>query len=696
MPLRLVDSVQDRPTARSRTRRAIAPFRPPTERASTDELAFVRALIEGVAWRAAARRYLFNEDISHPAIAALLRAWAQRIEQAAAAAGEPALAQRLPVRALLPPARAAGKVAADAALSFEQWLDSDAGALAQGLAPAAVRARYERYVDEHQAAGDRPPLLKWGPLERDLALAALARLQPQVARAPDPDHALGVWLAPRLVERCTKAGLRTIRELAAYMNRHGHSWYMRVPGIGKRRAAAMCRWLDQQPRTQGLLTPLATTPRTLLVTADLQAVREGRQAIVPFERIVLPVAVSGTDGTNRERRRRCQISAHNDRDAVERWLVATTTNGNTRRAYQREAERFLQWCVYEKGRALASAGTEDVIEYREFLVALAHAELPWPWRTQRSDWIGEKSHPRTSPNWRPFEGRMSRASIERALRIVRALFTWLVDCGYLAGNPWTGVRLDLASHEQLRAPATSYSARHVLDKALTASESSAVLAVIESLGTAEQAARARVVLLLGMHAGLRREEMANAVCGWLYRPAGADRLALRAIGKGGKTRELPVSAPLQAAIEQYLEQRGLPRDPLQCAADAPIIARLASEQLRSQDGRNGRSRHPEALTPARLYTLVQQYMRHAARELQWVDPLESRTEMRSRRRLGTLAGRAHPHALRHTFGTAAANKLPLAIVQALMDHADPSTTTGYYSPRTGAMFGEIDAVFGKG
>ncbi len=42
---------------------------------------------------------------------------------------------------------------------------------------------------------------------------------------------------------------------------------------------------------------------------------------------------------------RCRIRAHNDIEAIERWLDEYFDKPTTYRTYKKEAERFLVWCV---------------------------------------------------------------------------------------------------------------------------------------------------------------------------------------------------------------------------------------------------------------------------------------------------------------------------------------------------------------
>jgi integrase len=459
-----------------------------------------------------------------------------------------------------------------------------------------------------------------------------------------------------------------------------------VSTVGRKRARSIARWLSESPGVGTALTAVATTPRTALTVADLAAVRAGRSPIQPLERVVVPVALSGIDGSNRERRRVCQIEVANDRDAIVRWLHGVAVNDNTFRAYSREAERVLQWCLVEKGKPLSSMTVDDAIEYREFLIALPRPELAWHWQTRRADWIGEKSHARTSPNWRPFEGRMSAASIERGLRIVRGLFAWLQEVGYLAGNPWAAVTTTLKSHTQFRSGGKRR--QKGTEKSLSRAEWAAVLDVIDSMPAGERQARAALLVRLGAMAGMRREELANATTEWIE---GHDkgRLTLNIVGKGGVPREVPMAADLIDALGDYLEARGLARDPTDCPPSTPLLAKLAEEiDLTAKEARrNGAGPDRRiALTPARLYAIVRRLIEQAA------EIMEGRGDDKL---AAQLRRRARAHALRHTFGTQCAEQgIPIPIVQDWMGHASPETTAIYFSARAGRRFDLIDKAFG--
>lgn len=657
---------------------------PAIERLRTHELAFLRAAIRGVPWREAAERYLFDSDtrIDERVVRRRLMTWRSAFARAAARAGDPDLARDIPLGRLIPVTPKTPKI--DPPLTYEQWRDKQPPGFFKVY---ELEEAYKAWCADvtGTAVKREKPLGTWDVKD---ALAALEQLAPALTDRPHAHHPVAGWLGAGVAQRLEEAGeeLATLGELVTFMNRHGSRWYSRVPGIGRRRAMAIARWLATEAVAGDRVTALATTPRTRLDPTTLAMLHTRAGGIVPLERIVLSFELSGVDGTNRDRQRVCQLNVHDDRDAIVRWLHAVATNENTSRAYQREAERVLAWCVYEKGKPLSSMTVDDVIEYREFLVALAKWDQPWHWRTRRGDWVGEKNHPRSSPNWRPFEGKMSRSSIERSLRVARSLFRWLQQIGYLAGDPWAAVNCSLKSHTAFRTAADT--SRHVQEKSLSLEELAAVRAVAESLESHEARARATAILALGALAGLRREELASATTEWLVR-AGRGRMTLKITGKGGVPRDVPLLAEVELALADYLEARGLPRVPQKCPKQTPLIARLRDEPgaWRKTAKSKAAERHPDALTPARIYAITRRLIERAASALEAESNEDGAKQLR---------GRAFAHALRHTFGTQCAERgVPVPVVQAWMGHRKAETTGWYFSPRAGQLFDVMDQAFAE-
>ena len=149
-------------------------------------------------------------------------------------------------------------------------------------------------------------------------------------------------------------------------------------------------------------------------------------SLKPLEQLHLPPEFDGGNGTNRALGNRPQIAAQNDVDAIRAWLARFIDTKATFDTYRKESERLLLWSTTELRKPLSSLTHEDLLLYRRFLAD--------PQPAQRWVMTGRKVA-RVDPFWRPFAGPLSPASERQAFVILNTLFAWLVNAGYLAGNP---------------------------------------------------------------------------------------------------------------------------------------------------------------------------------------------------------------------------------------------------------------------
>jgi len=209
---------------------------------------------------------------------------------------------------------------------------------------------------------------------------------------------------------------------------------------------------------------------------------------------------------------------------------------------------------------------------------------------------------------------LSARSLARMLSAVRALFTWLLREGRARRNPASDIRAPRAARP--------------LPRALEVEEVERLLAVP---GDDTLARRDRALLELFYSAGLRLAELA----GLDVTALDLDEGVARVLGKGARTRIVPVGGPARAALGAWLSVRG-------------------------------------AWAPADQEAL---FVTRAGRRL-------SRRAIQQRvsawaARLG-LPRHVHPHMLRHSFATHVLESSgDLRAVQELLGHADIATTQVY-------------------
>jgi site-specific recombinase XerD len=280
------------------------------------------------------------------------------------------------------------------------------------------------------------------------------------------------------------------------------------------------------------------------------------------------------------------------RDALARFdrqLAARGMADKTRRAYGRDVGELAAW-------ATDAGVAPEHVDYR-FLRRYA---------ARLGGGAGEGARRALSP-----------PTIARKFASIRAFFRQMVERGELEQNP-----ADLISHARRRAP---------LPKALRTDELAQLLDRMPARTPLE--ARDRAMLELTYSCGLRCEEVVNVDVG----DVDFDAEELRVLGKGSKTRIVPVGEPAQRALERYL------------SSARPALLQTPAEPALFLSKRGRR------LSPSDVRRRLRAWLRHAG-----------------------LSGDASPHALRHSFAThLLEGGADLRAIQELLGHASVSTTQIY-------------------
>ncbi|WP_168787510.1 tyrosine-type recombinase/integrase [Paraburkholderia aromaticivorans] len=363
----------------------------------------------------------------------------------------------------------------------------------------------------------------------------------------------------------------------------------------------------------------------------------------PLEALTIPPDLDGSEGKNRATAGIAQIAANHDLDAIRAWLARFTDTKTTFDNYRKEAERLLLWSVLQTGRPLSSLTHEDLLVYQHFLAD------PQP----RERWTasGGRKHPRGDPLWRPFYGPLSATSQRQAMVILNVMFAWLVQAGYLAGNP-----LSLSRQRARRAKPriTRY-----LSPELWLEVKKWIQAMPrETDREREHHARVRWLFTLLYLGGLRITEVGENTMGRFFsrRDAnGEDRWWLEVLGKGGKERLVPATTDMMAELGAYRRARGLAALP-RPDKDTPLVPPI------------GQSRKP--LTRAALHRIVKEVFSGAAHAL--------RTRGDEHAQRAAQLEQASAHWLRHSAGSHMADQqVDLRLVRDNLGHASLTTTSQY-------------------
>lgn len=353
--------------------------------------------------------------------------------------------------------------------------------------------------------------------------------------------------------------------------------------------------------------------------------------VLPTDR--LPATLDGSAGINRARDGVRQIAAETDIEAVRLWLAEYAQSPHTLRSYRKEATRLLLWATRQLGKALSDLMREDLLAYEAFLI------------NPPAEWI-DTAMPRHGGERRLFTGPLSANSVRQALGILSGLFNYLVEAGYLAGNP-LALRRRRSSGLGRKAAVERY-----LDHALW----QYVLDFIETLPQntpreQQHYERVRWLFHLLYGASLRASEAAHARAGDLMQRRG--RWWLRVRGKGDVEADVPVSDTLMADFARYRQFHRLPTLPNELET-TPLVMSIAG-------------RTDQTLTPTAVYLVVKGLFCQAADTRESTDPVGAVT-----------LRRASTHWLRHTSATHQADAgNDIRHIQKNLRHASIETTAIY-------------------
>ena len=364
--------------------------------------------------------------------------------------------------------------------------------------------------------------------------------------------------------------------------------------------------------------------------------------ITPLERIHHPASIDGSAGLNRAVGIRPQISAENDADAIRAWLVRFADTKTTFDNYRKEAERLLLWSVIELGKPLSSLTHEDLQVYQRFLTD--------PQPSER--WVMKKRKmPRTDPAWRPFAGPLSPTSQRQAVVILNAMFSWLVNAGYLAGNP-----LSLSRHRQRKAKPR---VTRFLDEDLW-NEIKRVIECMprETNREREHYHRVRWLFSLFYITGIRISEVVQNTMGEFFCRRDRDselRWWLEITGKGDKTRIVPATNELMVELALYRREMGLHPTPLE-GETIPLLLPIG-----------GKQRH---MTRSAVHLILKQVFKRTADILRARGPESSAQVARLES--------ASAHWLRHTAGSSmVSSNMDIRHVRDNLGHESLATTNNY-------------------
>jgi len=276
--------------------------------------------------------------------------------------------------------------------------------------------------------------------------------------------------------------------------------------------------------------------------------------LTPLEQMTLPQALDGSMGANRVPIDKFRLTeANTDLEAIMAWLNDRAKRSKaTRRAYLKEAERLYIWAMVVCEQPLSSLTIEAMTRYEAFI-----KKPDALWVAKKKDGVTVR-YPRSSPKWRPFDGPLSLTSVEHTMSIIKSMFNFWCQVGYVHLNP-------LAIRKRVVAKRDSHHHSHVFSKAhwqfiyqylqsqpkkIKAMQSLSDKARLKALRVAS---REKLIFICLYLMGLRISELASLKMNDFSFHDDEDdgHWWVSITGKGNYKRRIPATSELIGAVIEY-------------------------------------------------------------------------------------------------------------------------------------------------
>lgn len=657
--------------------------RPPGARAKTterpitaDDIAYLRAIVQGVHPRVAAEQYLSYLGVAIERSAADSYGDKLRARVLAMATTRPDLAEQAAIVWPEGPSTHASEVVAEAGVSgapttsgaaprpsleeFAKRFDSDM------YSEADLIELYEEEfggdtVSDTNAAANTPceatphtPSVRTSDIK--VKLQALDWMDRRLAVKPKSEDLVTQWvsLAPGQLDALRKIGVVSLGDLSNYISLTGVRWWKSIPRYGRVRGKRLSSWLVNSGirPVDGL-----EAPESKVAGRNLEKSRPFQ--LTPLGELYWPEDLRGASGGFRSDQTNT-LNASNDVEAIKNWFGELKCKPATMEAYQRAIERLALWAITERRLAISALSTGDIRSFFDFL------------RSPPAHWVQPRLRTRAASDWRPLKGPLNDSSMTVTSAAVRHMFNSWFTSGYLRLNPvksFSGVKRNEIKMDVLRS--------------FTQQDKEVIAQVIHAMEDGPRKRRLIALIRLLQTSGLRRSEMIGATWKQIERVRVegqlSDSLALRLVGKGGKERVVPMHEETLEALRAHREDRIalIESGKLRLCADVPpeempLIGILDEKLARETNGSDGVMPHNArrgdnklgGLSKVRAYGLLKAFFLKCA-------------ERAGQDNSDFMA--ASTHWMRHTFAldSLEASGNDARVVQQLLGHADINTTMIY-------------------
>lgn len=347
------------------------------------------------------------------------------------------------------------------------------------------------------------------------------------------------------------------------------------------------------------------------------------------------------------------IGAENDIQAVYEWLRRSASNSeHTADSYLREAKRLLIYCK-EINMAFADLTAKEINDYYALL-----QNPPAHWIIPKE---AHKNNNYPLLDTQLLRGKLAKSSLVQTKTILKGLFTYLNEAGYVRGNCVALAQKIKKEQKPTDFKALSVSAWNYLENWLDERVDREVV-----LNEKIKAVRDRWLIHLIFNTGMRKSSVISTRMSDIYPKEinGIRHLHINFTMKGSKSNSVLLSEEAVQRLKQYRRFLGLSELPSSSETDIPVVHSLNHIKRIPQsivlDMLSG-----EGISDDGVNTVLRETFEFAAIDCEdeWIQ-----IELRD----------ASPHTLRHTCAThRLINGASIESTQATLGHSNINTTMIY-------------------
>lgn len=365
------------------------------------------------------------------------------------------------------------------------------------------------------------------------------------------------------------------------------------------------------------------------------------------------------------------IGATNDADAANEWLRRSCLNStNTLDSYKREAWRLLVFCR-EINMSFAELTAKEVNDFYNLL------------RKPPKHWIVEKERPHNAPLLRTqlLRGGLSQSSLAQTKTILKGLFTYLNDAGYVRGNCFSvAAKISKNQDKDRTQKALSLAAWSFLEEWLDDRVERE-----REFGEKTKAVRDRWVIHLAYHTGMRKSSIVTSYMSDIYplEISGERYLHINFMMKGKKQNSVLLSEEAIFRLKQYRDYLGLSELPTSKETDIPVVHSLNHIKRNGNAAIVADALSGKGITSDGLSVVIEDALKlaHDDCEDEWI-----KVELKE----------ASPHTFRHTCAThRLMNGASIESTQATLGHSRIETTMLYSHIQRDMLLREQEKVSEK-